>query len=116
MSTHVLWLFLVTVVVLSRVLVHHPYSATTLGGTVGVMLYCISYVLLFRTCGSCLCSPRAMCAVWKVHYFCSLLMHLLLSGDVHLNPGPDDQPYAFCLKLVTDDDEAICCDCCNQWL
>ena len=66
MSTHVFWLFLVTVVVLSRVLVHHPYSATTLGGT------CISYALLFRTCESRLCSPCVMCAIWKVHYFCSL--------------------------------------------
>ena len=109
MSLHVIWLFMVASVLLSRVLVDHPYRATALGGTR------ISPALLLGFNGSCLSGPRVARFIWRSHFY-SLSVLLLLSGDIHLNPGPDDQPCLFCFKLVTDDDETVCCDCCNKWI
>ena len=40
---------------------------------------------------------------------------LLLSGDVHCNPGPEIYPCGFCCEPVTDI-EAVCCDCCDKWI
>ena len=100
---------MVASVLLSRVLVNHPYRATALGGTR------ISPAQLFGFNESCLSGPRVARIIWRSHFY-SLSVLLLLSGDIHLNPGPDDQPCLFCFKLVTDDDEAVCCDCCNKWI
>ena len=75
----------------------------------------ISSTLLFGFNGSRLSGPCVVCVIWRSHFY-SLSVLLLLSGDIHLNPGPDDQPCLFCFKLVTDDDEAVCCDCCNKWI
>ena len=45
------------------------------------------------------------------HFF----LLVLLCGDVHMNPGPD-YPCGKCSLNVNDDDKALCCDGCNQWI
>ena len=46
-------------------------------------------------------------------------LHLALSGDVHLNPGPSTPrwkfPYGICAKPVKRNQKGICCDFCNCW-
>ena len=54
----------------------------------------ISPALLFRFSGSRFSSARVASAIWRLHFY-SLSVLLLLSGDTHLNPGPDDQPCLF---------------------
>lgn len=42
-------------------------------------------------------------------------MIILLSGDIHLNTGPD-YPCGKCGLNVHDDDKALCCDKCDKWI
>ena len=42
---------------------------------------------------------------------------LLLCGDVHSNPGPTIvYPCSVCEVDVLDDNKAVCCDSCDQWV
>ena len=63
--------------------------------------------------GFCL-SPRVLSFNWRNARFCLQLM-ILLCGDVHLNPGPE-YPCSKCDLNVENDDKALCCDGCNQWI
>ena len=42
-----------------------------------------------------------------------LMMFLLLSGDIELNPGPIKFPCGICQKSVRDDMRAVCCGECD---
>ena len=48
--------------------------------------------------------------------FCSRL--LSLSGDISLNPGPeqDFSPCSMCGEPVLDSHKAVCCDLCDLWV
>ena len=51
---------------------------------------------------------------WKFNFNCFFIFVLLLSGDVHLNPGPSVvYPCRICQKEVLDSDPAVQCD---QWV
>ena len=63
--------------------------------------------------GVILAGLHVPCVIWKSNY--SQMLLLLLSGDVHCNPGPDVHPCGFCCILVIDFDEAVC-DCCDKWI
>ena len=56
-------------------------------------------------------SPRVAGFNWRNASFCLQLI-ILLSGDVHLNPGLE-YPCGKCRLNVNDDDKALCCD---QWI
>ena len=60
------------------------------------------------------CLPCVMYINWNYHLICLLLL-VLLSGYVHLNPGPA-YPCGQCSLNVNSDDKALCCDGCNQWV
>ena len=53
-------------------------------------------------------SPCIMLLNWRKRPFYLKLL-LSLSGDVHLNPGPDF-PCGICGDSVLDEDKAMCCD------
>ena len=44
-----------------------------------------------------------------------LMMLLLLSGDIELNPGPIKFPCGICQNAVRDGMRAVCCDECDVW-
>ena len=44
-----------------------------------------------------------------------LLLTLLLSGDLELNPGPVKDPCAVCSKCVRKNQRGIACDSCDSW-
>ena len=46
------------------------------------------------------------------------LLILLLAGDIESNPGPRTPKYPckVCSKAVKNNDMAVCCDSCDQWL
>lgn len=52
---------------------------------------------------------------WNFYCFCFTSLIILLSGDVHLNPGPE-YPCGQCGLNVNDDDQALCCDSCDKWI
>lgn len=49
-------------------------------------------------------------------YMISLLILLLLGGDIQLNPGPVSYPCSVCLKPVRSNQAAIQYDGCFQWM
>ena len=54
---------------------------------------------------------------WNIESSRFLLLILLLSGDIHLNPGPSATfPYRTCQREVLDSDPAIQCDQCDMWV
>lgn len=44
-----------------------------------------------------------------------LVFWVLLSGDVHVNPGPVCFPCGRCEKPVASNHRGLCCDCCDKW-
>ena len=46
--------------------------------------------------------------------FC-FICTILLSGDVHMNPGPIKYPCTNCKKGVRSNQRAIQCDFCDEW-
>ena len=44
-----------------------------------------------------------------------LTLFILLSGDIHYNPGPIKYPCTECIKPVRSNQKAIQCDFCNFW-
>jgi len=48
----------------------------------------------------------------------TLLLIIILSGDIEMNPGPKTAnifPCGLCERPVTWSNEGICCDCCSIW-
>lgn len=45
-----------------------------------------------------------------------LLLALLISGDIQLNPGPVKYPCGVCKKAVARNHRAMCCDECDTWI
>ena len=85
---------------------NYSLSATIVYGDSYSTLLCV--FIEFR-------SPCVVLFNWKTRPIFILLL-LSLCGDIHLNHGPADFPCGLCGKLVSDDDKAICCDGCNQWI
>ena len=59
---------------------------------------------------------RSSMALRSTLYMASIL--LIQSGDIELNPGPNDEtiyPCGICSDPVTWEQDAICCDSCNVW-
>ena len=59
---------------------------------------------------------RSSMALRSTLYMASIL--LIRSGDIELNPGPNDEtiyPCGICSDPVTWEQDAICCDWCNTW-
>ena len=55
--------------------------------------------------------------IWKLAPGWFFTLVLLLSGDVHLNPGPSAAfPCRVCQKEVLDSDPAVQCDQCDMWV
>jgi hypothetical protein len=44
------------------------------------------------------------------------IIALLLSGDVHPNPGPVRYPCGVCANPVAQNHYAVCCDSCDRWV
>ena len=45
-----------------------------------------------------------------------LILKILLSGDIHYNPGPVKHPCTDCNKPVKSNQKAIQCDFCDLWI
>ena len=45
-----------------------------------------------------------------------LILTILLSGDIHYNPGPVKHPCTDCSKPVKSNQKAIQCDFCDLWI
>ncbi|KAL3887421.1 hypothetical protein ACJMK2_027363, partial [Sinanodonta woodiana] len=43
------------------------------------------------------------------------ILVILLSGDIHLNPGPVRHPCTYCYKPVKGNQKALQCDFCDFW-
>ena len=59
------------------------------------------------------CRPRA--PIYFGLLVSVLFLLLVLSGDIHSNPGPSSYPCAVCGASVTDEHEALECDNCHLW-
>jgi hypothetical protein len=44
-----------------------------------------------------------------------LLIILIISGDISLNPGPVKNPCGLCAKPVAKNNRAVLCEGCNYW-
>ena len=44
-----------------------------------------------------------------------LLLILILSGDISVNPGPPKHPCGYCYKPVAKNHRAVLCEACNYW-
>ena len=69
-------------------------------------------------------TQRTVMAKWRSFETCKtstrnnyfLILALLLSGDISLNPGPVKYPCIGCKKPVKSNQQAIQCDFCDQWI
>lgn len=63
---------------------------------------------------------KSDCSVdfYNLHFTLVLHLLLILCGDIELNPGPGTPrfPCGICSKAVKNNDPAVCCDACNNWI